>query len=147
MKPSAYLLLLVTLLGFSTSNLLAQNTNKFDRDTLIYIDKSYFDVLVDSSIHLLNTTQLDSITDAQHRKIMMCVNTISMAWDSTLQNRFVGGRYQTLEQALQQADYLRNIVLVYPEWVPNRGMGYYFPKIRMELYGTPSLYSWFQVRE
>ncbi|MBO6517929.1 MAG: hypothetical protein JJ975_15405, partial [Bacteroidia bacterium] len=65
MKPSAYLLLLVTLLGFSTSNLLAQNTNKFDRDTLIYIDKSYFDVLVDSSIHLLNTTQLDSITDAQ----------------------------------------------------------------------------------
>jgi hypothetical protein len=105
-----------------------------------------FDILVDSSIYLLTTHDLSDISDDDHKNIMMCLNTIFMASDSSLQRRFVSGRYKRLEAVAEKNNYTDNIIKIYPEWLPNRGMGFYFPKLDMELYGTPRLYAWFQVR-
>ncbi|SFD24031.1 hypothetical protein SAMN05518672_1011206 [Chitinophaga sp. CF118] len=41
--------------------------------------------------------------------------------------------------------YTKDIITVYKEWIPNRGMGFYFPKLQMELYGTPMLYAIYNV--
>ncbi len=110
------------------------------------ITKVQFDKYVDASILNLKDKKLVDISDEEHRIIMMCLNTIFMAHDSNFEPEFKGGRYDTLLKLSEQKDYAGNITQVYPENWPNRGMGYYFPKIDMELYGTPRLYACFGVK-
>ncbi len=123
-----------------------QQIASFNRDSLISVTLIEFDRLVDTSIDLLRTKHLSEISDLENRNIMMCLNTILMAHDTSLERRFAKGRYETLEQAAKEQKYTANIIKRYPEWTLNRGMGFYFPKLQMELYGTPSLYAWFQVK-
>ena len=132
---------------FLVSACFGQQTARFNLDSLKVITKVQFDRLVDTSISLLQTRKLSDIPDSGHINIMMCLNTIFMAYDTIQQKRFRTGRYAKLEQVAELKKYDREIIRVYPEWIPNRGMGFYFPKLRMELYGTPRLYAWFQVEE
>jgi hypothetical protein len=62
------------------------------------------------------------------------------------QKRFTGWNYQKLVRISDEKEYARNIIKIYPNWIPNRGMGYYFPKLKMELYGTPRRYALFNVQ-
>lgn len=106
-------------------------------DTIKSITLSQFDEIVDNSIELLQTKKLSEISDHDHINIMMALNTIFM-------RDFKGGHYEQLK-VLADKKYVREIIKVYKEWIPNRGMGYYFPKLKMELYGTPQLYAIFDV--
>ncbi|MEN2401732.1 hypothetical protein GKZ90_0018230 [Flavobacterium sp. MC2016-06] len=114
-----------------------------DRDNHKTISKKEFDRLVDSSIELLKTKKLNLINDSQHIQIMMCLNTIAVSG-----NKFLASRCQKLTALEKSTNYGTRLGKeIYKDWVPNRGMGFYFPKIRMELYGTPAIYAWYSVKE
>jgi hypothetical protein len=106
-------------------------------DSYKSITLTAFDEIVNHSIELLQTKKLSEIADHDHINIMMALNTIFM-------RDFLGGHYKQLK-VLADKKYVREITKVYKEWIPNRGMGFYFPKLKMELYGTPSLYAIFNV--
>ncbi|MCR8562014.1 hypothetical protein KXD93_30445 [Mucilaginibacter sp. BJC16-A38] len=96
---------------------------------------------VDRAVKLLQTKELSAISDSDHVNIMLCLNTIFLG------NRFLKGfndaRCKRLLYVANEKDYKNNIGKVYPEWLFNRGMGQYYPKLKMELYGTPNLYAIF----
>ena len=71
---------------------------------------------------------------------MMCLNTIFM-------RDFDGAHYDELRQLSKEKKYVENIIKVYPNWVPNRGMGLYFLDLNVELYGTPVLNSVYNVQK
>lgn len=110
----------------------------FNKDSSLSISLKEFDKEIDQCIRWLQTNQLKNITDEQHVQIMMCLNTILM-------RDFRGGHYGELNEISEEKDYTRNIITVYTEWIPNRGMGFYFPKLQMELYGTPKHYAVYNV--
>lgn len=119
----------------------------FNRDSSRTVSISTFNRIVDHSINLLQTKKLAEISDTDHINIMMCLNTIFMTTKKdSFQKRFTGGKYQELESIADKKKYTRNIIKVYPNWIENRGMGYYFPKLKMELYGTPRSYAVFNVQ-
>ena len=134
------------LISIGILKLNAQEIKNINLDEQKSISKMEFNQLVDSSTTLLKTKALSEISDTNHIMIMMCLNTIPMALDSNLNNRFTGGRYDTLIKWETNKKYTQDIIKVYPKWIPNRGMGYYFPKLKMELYGTPRLYAYFAVK-
>ena len=106
-----------------------------------------FDSLVDCSAALLQTKNLAEISDSGHIQIMMCLNTIVFTREiPDFKERFIHEKYQRLLRISEEKDYSRNITKVYPKWIPNRGMGFYFPKLKMELYGIPMPYAKFNVR-
>lgn len=143
MRVVAFVFVLACMANF----LSAQTRPTFNRDVQQVITKTAFDSLIDRSILLLNTKPLTEIGDTGHIGIMMCLNTIMMAHDTGFSQRFKGSRYERLEKLTEQKNYVRDIITVYPEWIPNRGLGEYFPKLQMELYGTPMLYAWFDVTD
>lgn len=136
---------LVVLL-FSMFTSIAQRSSVSNRDKPLEISRSKFDKLVDTSIVLLENNKLSDISDSGHINIMMCLNTIFMAHDFNSKPLFKGGRYDKLQVIVEKKEYTRNITKVY-SYTYNRGMGYYFPKLDMELYGTPHLYACFSVEE
>ena len=141
---SRVLLVLFVLSAFGFShNTFGQKDDtikEINRDSSRSISKKDFDSLVDESTKLLESKNLDEISDTQHINIMLCLNTIFM-------RDFENGRYEKLESVSEQKEYTKNITKRFPEWIPNRGMGFYFPKLPMELYGTPMLYAIFDVKE
>jgi hypothetical protein len=112
--------------------------NKFNADSSKTIPKETFDNLVDSSIKLIQTKEISEISDSGNINIMICFNTIFM-------RKFKDGRYQKLLNLIEEKNYMKDIIKVYPEWIPNRGMGFYFPKLKMEFGGTPRRYAIFNV--
>lgn len=111
---------------------------QFSADSSRTISRTSFDNLVDNSIKLIQTKDLSKITDKEHIDIMMCLNTIFV-------RKLSGGQYQTLATVAKEKEYSKNITKVYPEWIPNKGMGLYFKKLKMELGGTPRPYSFYKV--
>ncbi len=107
-------------------------------DVSIKINRADFDMLVINSIRNLQNYTLDSLRDDQHVEIMRCLNTIGM-------RSLHGGNYDELTKLAEQKNYVKAITLIYPNWIPNRGMGMYFPKLNMELYGTPAPYAVYDI--
>ncbi|WP_413669243.1 hypothetical protein ACEN9X_04300 [Mucilaginibacter sp. Mucisp86] len=132
-------------------NSLAQSPNEtFNRDSSKTITLIEFKHRVGRATKLLKTEKLSAISDTDHINIMMCLNTIFMTHlykNGLFEARFEAAEYKNLEILADKKNYSRDIVKVYSEWVPNRGMGYYFPKLKMELYGTPMRYAIFNVLE
>ncbi|MBM3186903.1 MAG: hypothetical protein FJZ67_11445 [Bacteroidetes bacterium] len=112
----------------------------FNRDSSVLISLFEFDKKIDNSMNLLKERTLKNISDEQHIEIMICLNTIFM-------RDFKGGHYDELRQLSEEKKYTTDIIKVYPKWIPNRGMGFYFPKLNMELYGTPRLYAIYNVQK
>jgi hypothetical protein len=136
------ILLLVDYKSLGQSNAIPQ------RDSYMPIGLLEFNRLVDRSIKLLQTKSLSAISDTDHINIMRCLNTIFMVHkEVSIEERFSGGRYTELENTERKVNYEKDIVKVYTKWIPNRGMGYYFPLLKMELYGTPMPYAIFKVSE
>ena len=142
MKPLFLLLSLLFSFTSCTNNESVQNhavKQELNRDISPTISKKEFDALIDVSISLLKTKTLQAITDEEHIRIMLCLNTIFM-------RDYKNGRYEKLRAIAEKKDYSTKIINHYPQWIPNRGMGFYFPKLKMELYGTPSPSAIFDVK-
>lgn len=130
-----------------TSHGVAQaDSVKFNPDSSQSISISAFDSLVSNSIALLKTRNLFDISDLGHINIMMCYNTIKFTRTNPgFEFRLANDKYQELESLFIGKDYLNNIKKVYPDWIPTRSFGYYFPKLKMEVYGWPRAYAMFRV--
>jgi hypothetical protein len=125
-----------------------QTTDRLNLDSIKSISLNEFNYRIDRAIKLLRKKPLSTISDTDHINIMMCLNTIFMKHiPGSIEQRFKGGRYTEIEKLEKEKNYSRDIVKVYSDWIPDRGMGYYFKKLRMELYGTPHLYAMFEVSE
>jgi hypothetical protein len=123
------------------------NSAGFDPNLCRSISVSSFDSLVSRSIVLLKTMDLSQICDSDQIAIMRCLNTIIFIIKKpAFEKRFNDDKYQSLVRISEEKDYSRNIIKVYPKWIPNRGMGFYFPKLKMEVYGMPMPYAMFNVR-
>ena len=124
--------------SFTQNDTVFLDKTPFNRDSSISITLREFDKQIDDCISWLQTKQLSDISDKQHVQIMMCLNTIFM-------RDFKGGHYEQLKNLSEDKKYTTDIIKVYTEWIPNRGMGFYFPNLQMELYGTPMLYAIYNV--
>ena len=143
------LICLILLISFS--NCFCQEKSQ-DRNVSKSISKKKFDNLVDSSIKLLKTKLITNISDSENIQIIMCLNTILSAHYKTEkrfgEKKFQDGRYKELTDLESSKKYGQILATkIYKDWVPNRGMGFYYKKIKMELYGTPMPYSYYYVIE
>ena len=116
--------------SFTQNDTVSLEKIPFNRDAAVSISRSEFDRQVDDCIDLLKTTVFSNISDGQHVQIMYCLNTIFV-------DKLEGGRYDELKNLSEEKHYTTEIITIYTKWVPNRGMGFYFPDLAMELYGTP----------
>ena len=123
--------------AFGQQLMLDSASNKPKRITFIEFYRR-----LDRATWLLQNQALPAIADSDHVNIMMCLNTIFL---NNFDQRFNDARCKKLLSAAQKKDYSDNIHYVYPEWLFNRGMGQYYPKLKMELYGTPNMYATFIV--
>lgn len=123
-----------------------QATAKTYRNYARKISLNEFEQRVDRATALLTAKPLLAIADSDQVNIIMCLNTIAMTREQPFspQPRFKGERYDNLETAKYRRDYERSMMKIY-EYTPNRGSGIYFKKLDIELYGSPHLYSLFEV--
>lgn len=112
---------------------------KINWDSTVTISKNQLDSIITKSTTLLKTKKLSEIGDQDHIDICRLYNTASMSYssDSLALTNFL--------ELLTEKKYVQNITNVYPDWMPNRGMGFYFPKLQIELGGTPHIISCFTV--
>lgn len=113
---------------------------------------------------LLKTRSLSSISDTDHISMMICYNTIFMTifkdrereiaeshnnkdTIDVFAHRLSGSRYDKLFTMMDSRLYFDQIIKVYPKWKDNRGLGMFFPKLQMEMGGTPESYAIFKVTE
>lgn len=96
-----------------------------------------FNTLVDRSIAVLRTKAAVAMTEKEHVGIMMSINTVTFTLDNNRKRIYTDGRYRQLEETVRAKNYMKEAMKVYPDCVP-KGLGVYFPKLKMELYGTPS---------
>jgi hypothetical protein len=139
MNKLFFIISLLTLHLFASTICSGQTPkSKFSTDSSKTISKTSFDKLVDNSLKLIQTKELSKITDKEHIDLIMCLNTIFVL-------KLSGGQYQTLETVAKEKEYSKNLTKIYPEWTPNKGMGLYIKKLKIELYGTPRPNSYYKV--
>lgn len=114
---------------------------KPNMDSLIVITRQQFDTLVNKSISLLTNHRIIQIQDADHIMIIRLNNTINMSQDASFKN----GIYADFIKLVKDKDYEKEISTYY-DWIPNRGMGFYFQKLQVELGGTPHLHSRYTIK-
>jgi hypothetical protein len=114
---------------------------KPNMDSLIVVNKEQFDTIVRRCISLLTTQRIIEIKDADHIKIIRLINSITISQYASLKN----GIYADFMQLIMDKDYEKEISTYY-DWIPNRGMGFYFQKLQIELGGTPHIYSRYTIK-
>lgn len=135
----------IVLTSYLPQSILGQNIGTkptFKRDVSPTITKSEFDCLVDETIYFLESNTLEQATDKEHTSMIMCINTVFFKYKKE-------ERYRILKVTFTQVqnEYVAFITTHYPDFTYNRGMGFYFPSLKMELLGTPFQYAMFNVDE
>lgn len=100
------------------------------------LTKQQFELKVNESTTNLNDKRLSEISNEANSQIIRLINTTRMSQDSL---RYAG-IYSDFITAVEKTGYEKEIASFY-DWIPNRGMGFYFQKLQVELGGTPHLYS------
>ncbi len=114
---------------------------KPNMDSLIVVNMQQLNAIVEHCISLLKTARNIEIKDTDHIKIIRTINTINMDQDISFKN----GIYADFLKLLKDKDYEKEISTYY-DWIPNKGMGFYFQKLQVELGGTPHLYSRYTIK-
>jgi hypothetical protein len=114
---------------------------KPNMDSMVVVTKKHFDTIANHCISLLTTRRNIQIEDEDHIKIIRLINTISMSQDTS----FINGTYSEFMKLVKEKDYEKDVSIFY-DWIPNRGMGFYFQKLQVELGGTPHLYSRYTIK-
>jgi hypothetical protein len=109
---------------------------KPNMDSKNVLTKKQFELKVNESTAILNNKRLAEIADEENIQIIRLINTIRMSQDSLHKT----GIYADFIKAVEKTGYEKEIASFY-DWIPNRGMGFYFQKLQVELGGTPHLYS------
>jgi hypothetical protein len=110
-------------------------------DSLIVLTKQQFDTIVVNCNLLLTKLRIINIKDSDHLQIIRLINTINISQDRL----FKDGIYADFMKLVTEKEYEKEVSIYY-EWIPSRGMGFYFQKLQIELGGTPHFYSTFTVK-
>jgi hypothetical protein len=86
---------------------------------------------------LLSNKQIHVLTNEEQVKIIRLANSGLMAplRDISL---FQNNKYDMFLNMLDTKKFIETLIKLNPDWLHSRGMGYYFPKLRVEYYGTPT---------
>jgi hypothetical protein len=122
---------------------LAVRLHSAHRDSMVQVDSTRFRALVDHLNLKLAHDTLRNWSDTDHINLMRSLNTIM--FEAREGERFHAGPYHQLESLSEVAGYRTWAAENLGGWVPNRGMGFYFTKLDMELEGTPTLHGRFNV--
>lgn len=136
-------LLLLTACMLTVTVLAQNNQTRFPCDSAIIVSEKQFDSIVSFSAHLLQTKKLSALTADQHRAIIRADNTIWIG--ETRIARYKTGNYAVIRKFLGDRNYLTNMLKLYPEWSPNRGMGIFFHQLNIEYGGTPCRWSMYTI--
>jgi len=110
-------------------------------DSSIVVSKQQFDTIVEHCTSLLKNRMTTELNDQDHIKIIRLINTLRMNQSSSYNINI----YSDFMKLVQEKDYEKEISIYY-DWTPNRGMGFYFQKLQIELGGTPHLYSRYRIK-
>lgn len=121
---------------FNLDNTFSRTTSGQNMDSLIVVNKPQFDSIVEQCTTILKTRKITDIKDADHIKIIRLLNSIN----SSQKNSFKRGIYADFIKLVKDTDYVKEISSYY-DWIPSRGMGFYFQRFQIELGGKPHLYS------
>jgi len=146
-KHISLILTIIILVLFHNNSKGQTNEGKIKTDSSKTITLSELNIRVDRAILLLKTKQLLEISDSDHINIMLCNNTISHYIDKNLEIRLIGGRYRRFMKMMDKTNYVTEILKVYPNYMSNKGLGWYFPELKMELNGLPGDYAMFNIKE
>lgn len=122
---------------------LAVRLHSAPRDSMVQVDSVRFRALVEHLNQKLSHDSLRNWSDTDHINLMRALNTIM--FEQRPDERFHDGPYQRLEDLSWGTEYRHWAAENLGGWVPNRGMGFYFTKLDMELEGTPTLHGRFNV--
>jgi hypothetical protein len=114
---------------------------KENMDSVISITKKDFDSTIVYCFPLLKKA-VTAIGIQDHVKIIRCYNTLTFNHDHNLKDKL----YKTFIAMIREEDYVHSMYSMY-DWIPNRGMGYYFQRLQIELLGTPHSYSMYTIIE
>jgi hypothetical protein len=104
------------------------------------VSKKQLEMMVYSSTTILKNKRLSEITDEENIQIIRLLNTLRMSRDSYLKS----GVYAKFINETKKNNFVKEISSYY-DWIPSRGMGFYFQKLQVELGGTPHFYSRYTV--
>jgi hypothetical protein len=109
---------------------------KPNMDLKNFVNQAQLEMLVIQSTTILDTKSILVITDEENIQIIRLINTIRMEQDSL----YKSGVYLHFMEDVEKTNYEKEISILY-DWILNRGMGFYFQKLQVELGGTPHFYS------
>jgi hypothetical protein len=113
-------------------------------DSTITITKKQFDSITLKCTNLFYGTNVNKFTGNEHSLILRLLNSGLMTplKDTSL---FQTKAYAQFLKLVDSTKYINKLLKIYPDNLISRGMGYYFPELKVEYYGTPHLRSFFYV--
>ena len=127
--------------NFYNSNKRYDILKKPNMDSMVVVTKQQFDSTIIDCTSLLTTHSNIQLKDEDHIKILRLINTISMSQETS----FKSGIYSEFMKLVKEKDYEKDVSIYY-DWIPNRGMGFYFQKLQIELGGTPRIFSRYTIK-
>ncbi len=113
-------------------------------DSTITITKKQFDRITLKCTNLFYGTDVNKFTGSEHTLILRLLNSgLMMPLKDT--SLFQTNEYSQFLKLVHSTKYINKLLKLYPDNLISRGMGYYFPKLKVEYYGTPHLRSFFYV--
>ena len=116
---------------------------KPNMDSLIVVTRQQFDSIIKTCISLLTACRYPIEIDEENQiPIIRAINTITYNQD----NSFKSGVYAEFMKLVKDKNYEKEMTTNhYYDWIPSRGMGFYFQKLQIELGGTPHSYSLYTI--
>jgi CRISPR/Cas system-associated protein endoribonuclease Cas2 len=151
MNPKFFLLtLLIYLSAISFGQL--RNKRSFARvpdpsinwDSTLIITKKQFDSITLKCTNLFYGTDFYKFTNNEHSLILRLLNSglmVPLKDTSLLKTK----EYSQFLNLVDSTKYINKLLKKYPDYLISRGMGYYFPELRVEYYGTPHLRSYYYI--
>lgn len=116
-------------LGNNTSDQAVESTfpvKRIQKDSTVKVTKPELIYLIQKGTLILANKKIEDLTDDEHILIILLLNTkwLYIPKDDIELN----SKIFKFSEALNEVDYARKVGEIH-EWVPNLGMGMYFPKL------------------
>ena len=111
-----------------------------DSKEQIILNEKQFKTIIQHCISLLNTHQVREIVSEEHVIIIKSINTINKSRHILSKN----DSYEVFMKLVAEKKYEIELSSFF-DWTPNKGMGYYFPSLQVELGGSPAPNSYYEI--
>ena len=145
MKFNSYIIILVCVFINVTSSGQVPDSIVKNLDVINRITVSKFDSLIKRETSLLESHDLNQISDSDHVVIIKIINTLDNSFNEDYSKRFTVPQYEEFTNLLLHKKYYNEILRIFPEYTHSRGPGIYFNKLKVELKGSPHSFSMYKV--